>query len=136
MRAAVLESHRLSKKLHRRLRRLRRLRLRLRRQRRRRCAMIFSHDARCRRRHCSVSFCFVLFCFVLFCFVLFFSVLFFFCFEFTFFKLTFKKYYYLFFWSTVPLYNVLDEGMNSLFIHTGIGGILWGAVVSAARVRI
>lgn len=29
-----------------------------------------------------------------------------------------------------PLYDVLDQGMNSLFIYTGIGGVLWGAGVA------
>lgn len=29
-----------------------------------------------------------------------------------------------------PIYDVLDQGMNSLFIYTGIGGVLWGAGVA------
>jgi hypothetical protein len=29
-----------------------------------------------------------------------------------------------------PIYDVMDEGMNSLFVYTGIGGVAWGAAVA------
>jgi hypothetical protein len=32
-----------------------------------------------------------------------------------------------------PIYDVLDQGMNSLFIYTGCGGVLWGAAVALYR---
>lgn len=32
-----------------------------------------------------------------------------------------------------PIYDVLDQGMNSLFIYTGFGGLLWGAGVALYR---